>query len=432
MKKKLLFILAHIVGFLAKLTIKKYNPAIVGITGTVGKTSTKEAIGTLVAKERSVRAPLKSFNNELGLPLTILGDWKKTGGIFFWIKVIVQGIVQLIVRNTEYPEVLVLEYGVDAPNDMKKLLAIARPHIGVFTAMSEIPVHVEAFQNPTALFNEKALLITELPKDGFAILNGDDPKVMTLKDRTNARVITYGFQKTNDIQVSNLKNHIREEGWGVSCKIEHKGTSVPLQIEGLGKSQGYVIGAASAVGIVMGMNLVTIGEALQNYRAPQGRLRIVPGLKQSLIIDDTYNSSPLATKEALEVLKSVNAKQSIAVLGDMLELGAYTLEAHEEIGRLAAQCADMILTVGLRGKFIAESALKTGFPKKAVVSFMSTREAGQFLQAKIQKDDVVLVKGSQGARMEKVVKEVMREPGHAPMLLVRQNKEWLSKPGLYE
>jgi UDP-N-acetylmuramyl pentapeptide synthase len=199
-----------------------------------------------------------------------------------------------------------------------------------------------------------------------------------------------------------------------------------------GKTQSYAAAAAALAGLIFGMNLVKISEALTHYRAPAGRLRIIPGIKGSTIIDDTYNSSPTACHEALDVLRRLKAKRKIAVLGDMLELGRYTMAAHHEVGRLAAKVVDLLITVGLRAKFIAEGAIEAGMAKKSVVSFQSVREAGLFLQEKIRENDLILVKGSQGVRMERIVLEVMAEPQNAAELLVRQSPAWQKIKGLYD
>ena len=259
--------------------------------------------------------------------------------------------------------------------------------------------------------------------------------VITAQKETRAQVVTYGFSEKSDVRITNFANQL-EEGvlYGVSFKFAYHGKIVPVRIKGvLGKAQGYAVAAAAAVGSLFGMNFISIVEALNEKFIPlSGRSRVIPGIKNSVIIDDTYNASPLAMQEALETLHTTSGKRKIAVLGDMLEIGTYTLEAHKDIGKLVAKYADVLITVGLRGKFIAEAALRAGMEKKFVSSFMSVCEAGKFLQAKIVKGDIIIVKGSQSVRMEKIVEEVMLEPEKAGKLLVRQNKVWLAKPGLYE
>lgn len=434
MKKFIITILQTLLKYIARAIIAKYNPMIIGITGSVGKTSAKEAIRNVVARERTVRAPSKNFNNELGLPLTIIGDFKSIGGIFFWFFVVCKGIYIVLVRDKTYPEVLVLEYGIDRPNDMKKLLDIARPHIGVFTAMGKIPVHIEYFTGPEQVAKEKAKLIAQLPATGFAILNADDPLVMKAKGETRAQVVTFGTNEHAEVRISNFVNHFDGHSAGISMKLTYGGSFVPVRIDGaLGEAQAITSAIASAVGLVFGMNLVSIAEILSKYEAPSGRLRCIQGIRESMIIDDTYNAAPKAMENAIDTLASLPARRRVAVLGDMLELGKYTLEAHEEIGkRIKKKGVDVLITVGLRGKLIAEAAQNVGMNQKSIFVTDTIDEAVRILEEKIQKGDLLLIKGSQGVRMERIVKRIMAEPEHANERLARQNSEWIAKKGMYD
>lgn len=432
MKSFFLSFLKYLLRFLAQRTVRKYNPSIIGITGNVGKTSTKEAIYTVLHMERRVRAASKNFNNEFGLPLVILGNWKETGGTFFWLRVICRGILQILIKNPSYPEILILEYGVDRPGDMKYLLEIARPQIAAVTTIGDVPVHVEFFVGKEGIAREKGKIVAQLPSTGFAILNADDPLVMEMKKQTRAQVMTFGFSKDAYMKVSSFEESVGEQT-GIRFKLVSRGRFVPAHIEhALGKTQAYSSAAAACVGLTFGMNLVKITEALSRYESPPGRLKIILGLKGSFIIDDTYNASPASMNEALDTMKRLEAKRKIAVLGDMLELGQYTIQAHEAAGKKAAKIVDILISVGGRGKFIAEAAVKFGMPRKNVFSFDNVRDAGIHLQNIMRRGDIILVKGSQGVRMEKIVKEIMADPAQAEKLLVRQNKEWIAKPGLYD
>lgn len=407
---------------------------IIGITGSVGKTSSKEAIQNIVARERMVRAPSKNFNNELGLPLAIIGNFKSIGGVLFWISVLGKGIYSVIVKDKHYPEVLILEYGIDRPGDMKKLLDIARPHVGVFTAMGKVPVHVEYFTGPDQVAKEKAKLIAQLPATGFAILNADDPLVMHAKSDTRAQIITFGTSEHADVRVSNFANHFDGHSTGISMKLTYGGSFVPVRIDGaLGESQAFTSAIACSVGLVFGMNLVSIADVLSKYEAPAGRLRCIQGIRESMIIDDTYNAAPKAMENAIDTLASLPARRRIAVLGDMLELGKYTLEVHEEIGkRVKKKGIDVLVTIGLRGKLIAEAAQGAGMLPKSIFITDTIDEVVRLLETKIQKGDLLLIKGSQGVRMERIVKRIMAEPEHADTRLVRQNLEWIAKKGMYD
>lgn len=409
---------------LARLTIWRYRPGIIGITGTVGKTSTKLAIKAVLEKDRRVRISSGNLNNDLGLPLTILGDWSEDqlklisraqppGTVrlkkaFFWLRAISGALWRIIVKRKDYPEILVLEYGADRPGDIKYLLKIARPNLSIVTAIGEIPVHVEFYSGPDDVAREKGRLIEYLPVAGFAVLNHDDEAVMRLEARTRARVMTYGFQKGADIKISRLEH--RTEGGrpiGISFKLEYRGSYVPVRLDGVfGRAHAYAAAAAAAVGIIFGMNLATVSEALRNYLPADSRMKLVPGIKYTSVIDDSYNASPLSMHAALDALRGLPAKRKVAVLGDMLEIGKYTIEAHEEIGRLAAQSTDVLVTVGPRAKFIAESAKAAGMKKNAIYSFDTVEEARKPIQGFIKKDDLILIKGSHAIALDKVVEEI--------------------------
>lgn len=421
---------------LAKLYLWRFKPEIIAITGNVGKTSAKEAIAAVLKKEKKIRMSAGNLNNEFGVPLTILGDWSgeyyNTGsGPIFWIKVLLTGLFGLLVPQ-RYPEILVLEYGAEKPGDIKKLSRKFKPHIAVVTAVGEIPVHVEYFSSPEALAREKAKLLEVLNAGDHAVLNFDDQAVLDMKEKTKAKITTYGFGENADLKISNFDFCIEDyKPAGITFKINHDDGFVPIKINGsVGRSQAWAATAGAAVGLILGMNLVEINEALGNYDPPAGRLRVLKGIKNTAIIDDTYNASPAATRLALETLRDLPAQRRVAILGDMLELGKYTIEAHEEIGNLAGSIADVLITVGARGKFIAYAA-ENQMPKKNIFSFINSDLAKANVQELIREGDLILVKGSQGVRMEKIVEEIMADPpaggGNKKELLVRQGKRWLNK-----
>lgn len=408
MKESLIRALQWLLMKLAQYTVTRYRPGIVGVTGSVGKTSTKRAIAAVLGAERDVRASSGNFNNELSLPLTILGSWDRVGGVFFWLRVVFASICRLIVK-TEYPEILVLEYGIDRPGDMKYLLTIARPNVSVITAIGEVPVHVEFFNGPEEVAREKGRIVECLPSAGYAVLNHDDKVVMGLRPRTRAQIMTYGSTKESSVRISNLEN--RSENAlpiGVSFKLEYGGSFVPVRLDGVfGKSQGYAAGAAACVGLIFGLNLVKISEALNaHYRPAPHRMELVPGVKFVNVIDDSYNASPLSMKAALETIRELPGKRKIGVLGDMLEIGKYAMEEHEKIGALAAKVLDQLIVVGPRAKFIAEGARKAGLPKRNIQMFDMVEDACAPVQAMIKKGDLVLVKASRGIQLDRVVDEI--------------------------
>jgi UDP-N-acetylmuramoyl-tripeptide--D-alanyl-D-alanine ligase len=414
---------------LARWTIWRYRPGIIGITGSAGKTSTKLAIAAVLERDRRVRTAYGNLNSDLGLPLAILGDWserdlalvsratpagtKRFAKAGFWLKVIFISLWKIVfARPDEYPEILILEYGADRPGDIKYLLSIARPNVSVITAVGDIPVHVEYYEGPADVAREKGRLIEYLPAGGFAILNGDDVTVLGLQSRTRARVMTYGFERGAEVRLSRFENKVYDGApAGISFKLEYGSAVVPVRIDGaFGRANAYAAGAAAAVGLVFGMNLVTISDALARYAPPPHRMELVPGVKFATIIDDSYNASLIAMRAALETLGALPAKRRVAVLGDMLEIGKYTPEAHESVGREAAKCADALFTVGPRAKFIAEAARAAGMKRTAIFSFDTADDARKPVQDFIKKGDLILVKGSHSMRMDKIVEEIREVP----------------------
>ncbi len=406
---------------------------IIGVTGNAGKTSTKEVIGAVVRNIKTVRVAGGNLNNEFGLPLTILGNWDQEyynqgPSLSFWAKVLCSGFFGLFSRK-DYPEVLVLEYGADHPGDIKKLAEMYPPHISVLTTVGDVPVHIEYFKDAETLADEKSNLVKVLNNTDYAVLNHDDRRVLAMRSRTKAKVSTYGFQEGATIQASDPEFLSDETGkpMGVSFKLNYGGNTVPVRIEGsLGKSQALSTAAAAAVGIALGMNLLEVSEALRSYHGPKGRLKVLDGIKNSHIIDDTYNASPASTRLALDTLCDVPSLRKIAVLGDMLELGEYTEQAHIEVGKRAGEIVDILVCVGARAKFIADAAREKLSPDK-ILTFATSDDAKLKVQELIREHDLILVKGSQGIRMEKIVEEIMAHPENKKNLLVRQSSRWLQK-----
>ncbi len=406
-------LLKKILRVTAILMIKKYKPIVIGITGSVGKTSTKEAIYTVLKKRFSCRRSRGNFNNELGLPLTILGDYKEIKGKLFWINVLIKAWLKIIFNIkaiSGYPKILILEMAADRPGDIDYLSKIAKPKIGVITAIGEIPVHVEYYSGPEAVAKEKGKLLEALPSDGFAILNRDDLSVFDLKDKTMADVISYGFSEEADIRLGNFEHRIDKKNIpeGISLKVHYGGGFTPMRINGaIGKPQAYAVGAAVAIGLSLNMNLVDISEALLDYKAPPGRLKLVEGVKKTTILDDSYNASPTSMRSAIETMAELPAKRKVAVLGDMLEIGKYSTEAHQSIGDLVGKVVDILFCIGPRSIFIAEKAIKTGMSKDNVFTFRTSDEAKKKIERIIKSGDLILIKGSNAMRLDKILEEII-------------------------
>ena len=425
-------LLHYWLSFFSKKILNKYKPDIVGITGSVGKTSAKEAVAAVLQNKFTVRSSAKNYNNEVGLPLTIIGVEKTPGkSIWGWAAVFLKAKKLIFKRDKNYPEILVLEMGADKPGDIEYLTEFAPCKVGVLTFISH--AHTEFFKTLKKIAQEKRIIISHLRQDGFAVLNFDNELAMQSVNTTKAEVITYGFKEGADLRATDINIFTDEQtGWpaGLNFKVLYKGSVVPVFLPGvMAKPAISAALAGLAVGVIFGVNLVDGAQALSKLESLPGRMRLMPGIKNTLIIDDTYNSSPEAAKAAVETLAQVALKEGAeryAALGDMLELGAETENAHRELGFKVAELGiDNLITVGEAAKHIAESAKEAGLDEHRIASFADSREAGRFLQEKLKTGDVVLAKGSQGGRMEKLVKEVMAEPLQAKDLLPRQDKEWL-------
>ncbi|MEK7090098.1 MAG: Mur ligase family protein [Patescibacteria group bacterium] len=414
-----------------RLILHKYKPEIISITGSVGKTSAKEAVYEVVKASGSCRRSDKNYNSEIGVSLAVIGMANPWYSPLGWLLVFLRGL-SLIIFKHDFPKTLVLEVAADRPGDIKKLADLINPHIAVVTAIGEVPVHVEFFSGPEEVAYEKSKILSNLQGADFAILNFDDLAVLKMRREIRGHVLTFGFGEGANIRATDYKlvfgeNNGAQRPVGITFKLCHDGRVVPFRIfDTFGKTQVYAALAATTVGIVKGMNLVDISQSLTRYRSPVGRLSLIDGIRQSLILDDSYNASPAAMHAALDLMRELPAKRKVAVLGDMLELGEYTELAHRAVaGRLGG--VDILITVGSRAKFIADEARKNAFARENIFEFYESEEAAAEIKKKVIPGDLILVKGSESMRMEKIVEAVMAHPEKAGELLVRQEREWKNK-----
>jgi UDP-N-acetylmuramoyl-tripeptide--D-alanyl-D-alanine ligase len=417
----------YILRMESRLVLLKYKPKVIAITGSVGKTSTKDAVYAVLSKITYVRKSEKSFNSEIGLPLTVLGVSNGWNNPFTWLQNIFKGF-WLFIWPHKYPKWLVLEVGISKPNDMKSTASWLKTDAVIITAIGDTPAHIEFLE-------EKSQLIKTLKKDGLLVLNADDEEVLLMKKKNKYRTITYGFKEGADILGSSdsIFYNEKNEPEGVIFRVDEKGMSMPVVIDGVfGRNHIYASLATLALSSGLKFNMMEAVSALKNYDVPPGRMRLLKGINETMIIDDTYNSSPFACMSALRTLNEVkNANRKIAVLGDMLELGRHTHEAHENIGKITKENlngdADVLIIVGPRAKAIKEGAIEAGMNTERIFEFPDSTEAGNFIKTFAQKRDLILVKGSQGMRMERVTGEILLDQKNKKRLLVRQDSEWLKK-----
>lgn len=416
------FILYFLV-WLARIRLKRLRPFIIAITGSVGKTSTKEALYTILRQRYSVIRNQGSYNTDFGLPLAILEQLSGFSSPWKWLKIMTHSVVKAFWGGHKV-QMMVLELGVDKPGDMDYLLKLIQPQIAIITNI--MPVHLDKgqFKDEEDIFLEKSKLIRALPEKGIAILNGDDPYLAGTLENISCKKISYGMSETVDLHCSSLESSLEGLRFTLSYKEQVVSGNLPL----LGRFQIYVILAAATAALTQGFSLEEAINALKEYRMPPGRMNVVPGILNTVIIDSSYNASPATMKEAMDILEQTAHGRKIAVLGNMNELGRFTNKYHRDIGRYAVGRADILITIGKYAKLIGEESQKYGFEKTSVFHSDDVLKAADILKKLLQKNDTVLVKGSQNnVRLERLVKILMKEPEQADKLLVRQEKEWLEK-----
>lgn len=403
--------------YLSKKNIAKYKPFIISITGNVGKTSTKDYVYAALKNDFNVRAADKSFNSEFGIPLTILGEQNKWSNVFAWIFLIIKNFYKLYFIRVNFPEVLVLEVGADKPGDILFASSYIKSDIVILTAFAENPVHAEFFPNRAAHLREKKYLVDSIKSTGTVVYNADD------KDMTEMAMVANAAEKIAFGKNAKLFKLITttfiydEKGKAKGSKIifEYKnelGISLQGNIDLLGvvgASHAYGALAALTVAHSRGLDLFDSIKNIEKIVFPKSRLRIFEGINGSTVIDDSYNSSPKASELALSVLQSLITKgKKIAVLGHMAELSAEATESeHIKIGMLAGEVCEMIIFIGRYNEYYLEGVRKTRFNLDNLFLFNESTEAVEVMKNAIRENDIILAKGSQSARVEKVVREML-------------------------
>jgi len=354
-----------------------HTPRVVGITGSVGKTSTKEMTAAVLRQRYRTLWSRASYNNEIGLPLTLLH-----------------------LNNTH--EALVVEMGAYVPGDIKALCDLAHPHIGVITNVGVS--HLERMGTVERIWEAKSELVRSLPRDGVAVLNWDDERVRQMAEVTPARVFSYGLTPEADLWADEVETLGLE---GIRFILHYNGDVVPVRLPWLGQHSVHTALRAAAVGLIFDMSWEEIIAGLQDTDA-QLRIVVVPGIRETKIIDDTYNASPASMLAALNLLADLDGRR-MAILGDMLELGSYEETGHRKVGARAAEVVQRLITVGERARWIAEEAVAAGLSPEHVVHVATVEEAIARAQEWLEPGDVVLVKASRAMMLERVVNALRAE-----------------------
>ena len=357
----------------ARFWRRKLHLTVVGITGSVGKSTTKELVAEVLEQRyRTLKNP-GNMNNEIGLPLTLL-------------------------RLSEGYEVAVLEMGFYVPGEIALLCDLALPRIGVITNIGT--VHAERAGSQEVIARGKAELVQSLPPapEGVAILNYDDLWVRDMAGKTNARIFYYGLDPKADIWADEIEGLGLD---GIRFRLHYRNETIHLRVPLIGRHSVHTVLRAVAVGLVQGLTWQELVNGLRSGRT-QLRLVAVRTKNGALLLDDTYNASPESTLAALNLLDELDGRK-VAVLGDMLELGPYEEIGHQMVGVRAAEVVDELVTVGELGRLIAVAAQGAGLKDEQVTMFTDAQEAIEFLKPRLGERDVALIKGSHGVRMDRIV-----------------------------
>jgi UDP-N-acetylmuramoyl-tripeptide--D-alanyl-D-alanine ligase len=360
---------------------KKFSPKVIAVTGTNGKTTTKDMIASVLAKKYKVLKSPKSYNNQIGLPLTLF---------------------QL---NPEI-EVIAVELGTSNLGEIGNLTQIALPDVGVITNIG--PAHLETFASLERIAKAKFELLDEMSFDGVSVLNIDDKLIQKRAKKEKRKIVTYALENKADYQATDVK--LSDEGF-VSFCVGAFGNGpleqFSIQLKLLGMHNVYNALAAFVCGELLGVAREKIKQALEEYAPSELRMELVKigGIR---IINDSYNANPVSMRNALSTLKRIeNRGRKIAVLGDMLELGEKEIDFHKEIGRFVASSKlDLLLTVGTLSNFIASEAKNSGMDSKNIISFHNNSDLRSYLKEHLVDGDLILVKGSRKMKLEEVVKNL--------------------------
>ena len=352
---------------------KRLDLRVIAITGSVGKTTTKEVTTTVLKQRYRTLKNSGTLNNAIGLPMTL---WRLSSG----------------------HQRAVLEMGFYVPGEIELLCELAQPVVGVLTTIGT--VHAERAGSQDEIARGKSELVQALPAgpEGVAILNYDDERVRAMADLTQARIFYYGLSPNADLWADEVEGLGLD---GIKFRLNYQGESIYLKVPLIGRHSVHTVLRAAAVGLIEGMTWEEIGRGLRSEHT-QLRLVAVRSSSGALILDDTYNASPKSMLADLNLLDEMDGRK-IAVLGDMLELGRYEHQGHMKVGIRAAEVADVLVTVGERANIIARAAAENRLKQERIHSFAESTDVIPFLNEFLQENDVVLVKGSRGMRMDKIV-----------------------------
>lgn len=407
--------------------MRRSGVKVIGVTGSIGKTTCKEAIAHVARGQFRVLSSVKSYNTEFGLPLTILELTSEFSSVIGWMKNLILAVWKGIFARADY-DILILEMGVDKPGDMDQLVGvIGNLDLGVFTGVHPVHMADGQFADMNAIFQEKAKLAKAVKSDGAMLLNYDDEKCRGLglemnKNKMSPKVIMYGTGEAAKLRADDMQSG-RD---GLAFEAKYGEVSEHIHVPILGKQHISSLLPAIGCGLFLGMYMRDIAKCLATFTLPPGRLSAIDGVNGSLIIDSSYNASPDAVRAAVntlcELANEEEGHRKIFVFGNMNELGEISEREHRNMASFLSGKIDVLVTVGDMAKLCALEIEKHHAQSMKILSFNDAMAAAEYLKPKLQNGDIVLVKGSQNkVRLERVVKALMKDPSRAQSLLVRQD-----------
>lgn len=415
MKKFILNIIYKVLAYYAKILVKKFNPVVVAVTGSVGKTTTKEAIYLVLHSHfgDKVRKNEGNLNAEIGLPLTILG-YKKQPHKLLWPAFLISAYFRT--RAKKYPKYLILEMGVERRGDIEYLSSIAKPTVAVITSLGG--AHLTNFHDKSEYQREKLSIIDKVLENGVVIVNGDDE---TLSGLENDNVKQIGIDsKRCDYTAEDIKIDVN----GSTYRAVSTGHKISVETPLLGYQAIYAQLFAFAVADYFDIQLISLGKIFKSQKSLSGRLNVISGIKNTIIIDDTYNANPTSVRAAIDLMKKLaRKKRTVLVLGQMNELGSDEKNEHLAIASYAKNKIDQAIFTGKHAEVMSKE-----FGKTKSVACKNVTELFSHITELIEIGDMILVKASQNNNyFEEIVKKLMKNPADSNKLLVRQGKEWLNK-----
>ena len=381
--------------------LKKYQPTVIGIAGSTGKTITKNAIAIALQNSHRVRSTPFSYNTRIGVALSILGI-NRSIIRNNWLRLLTNSKIKEL--SAVEPDTIVLELGADRPGDIDYFARNIPFNLGVITNIQS--THLRLFTSKDYIAHEMKSLIVKIPENGSIVLNADDPLALAMQDQSKARLITFGEANTATVQLLRFQ---RLGTYGFACEINIAGKFHELHLPNIVAPHHIPhILAALAVAQAIHVNIPKAIEQLQSIKPPPGRMRLLKGYNNAKLLDDSYSASPEGMLAALNLLSELPSKRKIAILGDMLDLGTETLNMHREIGISSADIADVLVTVGTNMRHAGAAALNRG--DVDVHHFDKSQDVGKWLHDFLLEDDLVLIKGSRDIHMEKVTRRLLANP----------------------